>query len=125
MVIEELSNTAWPLTDDSDRGIILSAAIPFNLGVILQVAATEQKLFIVGRAFAGLGVGLVSVQSTSKTLELRVWQGTDGSLHCSSDVPSRDAPEMDSWLRHWKLPAMHHDWPSPRLLGELWNSEPE
>jgi SP family sugar:H+ symporter-like MFS transporter len=43
-------------------GIILCAAIPFNLGVILQVAATEQSMFIAGRFFAGLGVGLVSVQ---------------------------------------------------------------
>ncbi|KAI7082643.1 putative transporter [Hortaea werneckii] len=43
-------------------GIILSAAIPFNLGVALQTAATEQKMFIAGRAFAGFGVGLVSVQ---------------------------------------------------------------
>lgn len=44
-------------------GIILSAGIPFNLGVILQTAATGQDLFIAGRAFAGFGVGLVSVQS--------------------------------------------------------------
>jgi len=43
-------------------GIILSAAIPFNIGVIMQVAATSQPLFIAGRFFAGLGVGLVSVQ---------------------------------------------------------------
>ncbi|KAF2722251.1 general substrate transporter [Polychaeton citri CBS 116435] len=43
-------------------GIILSAAFPFNLGVILQTAATEQKMFIAGRFFAGLGVGLISVQ---------------------------------------------------------------
>jgi SP family sugar:H+ symporter-like MFS transporter len=43
-------------------GIIICAAIPFNLGVILQVAATEQSMFIAGRFFAGLGVGLVSVQ---------------------------------------------------------------
>ncbi|EMC94000.1 hypothetical protein BAUCODRAFT_36470 [Baudoinia panamericana UAMH 10762] len=43
-------------------GIILSAAIPFNLGVILQVASTSQPTFIAGRFFAGLGVGLISVQ---------------------------------------------------------------
>lgn len=43
-------------------GIILSAMIPFNLGVALQTAATEQTMFILGRLFAGLGVGLVSVQ---------------------------------------------------------------
>jgi MFS family permease len=37
-----------------------SAAIVFNLGVILQVASTTQPLFIAGRFFAGLGVGLIS-----------------------------------------------------------------
>ena len=47
-------------------GIILSAGIPFNLGVILQVVATSQPIFIAGRFFAGLGVGLVSVQGLFK-----------------------------------------------------------
>lgn len=55
---------AGPLSDWIGRrwGIIISAAIPFNLGVALQVAATEQTMFIIGRLFAGFGVGLVSVQ---------------------------------------------------------------
>jgi len=55
---------AGPVSDRIGRrwGIIISAAIPFNLGVALQVAATEQTLFIIGRLFAGFGVGLVSVQ---------------------------------------------------------------
>ncbi|KAI7101588.1 putative transporter, partial [Hortaea werneckii] len=43
-------------------GIIISAMIPFNLGVALQTAATEQTMFVIGRLFAGLGVGLVSAQ---------------------------------------------------------------
>lgn len=43
-------------------GIILSTMISFNLGVALQTAATTQDVFIVGRLFAGIGVGLVSVQ---------------------------------------------------------------
>lgn len=43
-------------------GIIVSALIPFNLGVALQTAATEQTMFILGRFFAGLGVGLISAQ---------------------------------------------------------------
>merc|ERR1711959_210977 len=37
-----------------------AAGVVFNLGVILQTAATSQPLFIAGRFFAGLGVGLVS-----------------------------------------------------------------
>ena len=40
-------------------GLIASCMV-FNVGVALQVAATEQKLLIAGRAVAGFGVGLVS-----------------------------------------------------------------
>jgi len=43
-------------------GIIVCAAFPFNLGVALQVASTSQPMFIAGRFFAGLGVGLISTQ---------------------------------------------------------------
>lgn len=43
-------------------GIIISCMTTFNLGVALQTAATEQTMFILGRFFAGLGVGLVSAQ---------------------------------------------------------------
>lgn len=43
-------------------GIISCAAFPFNLGVALQVASTTQPVFIAGRFFAGLGVGLISTQ---------------------------------------------------------------
>lgn len=41
-------------------GLMMSAGIVFNLGVILQTAATAQPMFIAGRFFAGLGVGLIS-----------------------------------------------------------------
>ena len=44
-------------------GLILSTAIVFNLGVILQTISTSQPLFIAGRFFAGLGVGLISAMS--------------------------------------------------------------
>lgn len=62
--------SAGLLADITGRkwGIILSASIPFNIGVIMQTAATEQNLFIAGRFFAGLGVGLVSVQGTDLAL---------------------------------------------------------
>lgn len=40
-------------------GIIVSCGV-FNVGVALQTAAHALPLFIVGRAVAGLGVGLVS-----------------------------------------------------------------
>ena len=41
-------------------GLMVSAGIVFNLGVILQTAATAIPMFVAGRFFAGLGVGLVS-----------------------------------------------------------------
>ena len=54
--------SAAPAADYFGRrmGLILSTAIVFCLGVILQTAATKQPLFIAGRFFAGGGVGLVS-----------------------------------------------------------------
>ncbi|KAK5706710.1 Plasma membrane low glucose sensor [Elasticomyces elasticus] len=53
---------AAPMADFLGRkiAIMLSCGIVFNVGVILQVAATAQPLFIAGRCIAGLGVGLVS-----------------------------------------------------------------
>lgn len=39
----------------------------FNLGVVLQTAATGIPLFLAGRFFAGLGVGLISALSKSQT----------------------------------------------------------
>ena len=54
--------SAAPTADFFGRrmGLMLSTAIVFNLGVILQTAATSQGLFIAGRFFAGYGVGLIS-----------------------------------------------------------------
>jgi MFS family permease len=53
---------AAPVADYLGRrlGLMVSAGIVFNLGVILQTAATRQPMFIAGRFFAGLGVGLIS-----------------------------------------------------------------
>ncbi|KXJ95015.1 high-affinity glucose transporter RGT2 [Microdochium bolleyi] len=42
-------------------GLIFSCTV-FTLGVILQTAATALPLFLAGRFFAGLGVGLLSAQ---------------------------------------------------------------
>ena len=41
-------------------GLFSSSAIVFNLGVILQTVSTDRPMFIAGRFFAGLGVGLIS-----------------------------------------------------------------
>ncbi|KAL8400913.1 hypothetical protein RB594_001080 [Gaeumannomyces avenae] len=42
------------------RWALIASAWVFNLGVILQTAATSLPLFLAGRFFAGLGVGLIS-----------------------------------------------------------------
>jgi len=54
--------SAAPVGDYLGRrlGLMVSAGIVFNLGVILQTAATAIPMFVAGRFFAGLGVGLVS-----------------------------------------------------------------
>merc|ERR1711939_81062 len=52
---------AAPSADFLGRRMALIAACwVFNLGVILQTAATELPMFIAGRFFAGFGVGMVS-----------------------------------------------------------------
>lgn len=58
---------AAPCADFFGRrmGLILSTGLVFNLGVLLQTIATDQPLFIAGRFFAGLGVGLISAQGKS------------------------------------------------------------
>ncbi|EOD51466.1 putative mfs monosaccharide protein [Neofusicoccum parvum UCRNP2] len=50
--------TAAPTADILGRryGLMFSTAVVFNLGVILQTAATAQPMFIAGRFFAGFGV---------------------------------------------------------------------
>lgn len=45
------------------RPALMISTWVFNLGVILQTAATSNPLFLAGRFFAGFGVGLVSALS--------------------------------------------------------------
>lgn len=52
---------AAPMADyiGRKRGII-AATLIFSIGVAMQTASTKLPLFVVGRVFAGLGVGIVS-----------------------------------------------------------------
>jgi len=51
-----------PVADLLGRRLgIISSCLVFSAGVAMQTAATALPLFVVGRVFAGLGVGLVSV----------------------------------------------------------------
>lgn len=49
---------AAPMADIIGRrwGLMASAGVVFNLGVILQTASTERPMFIAGRFFAGMRV---------------------------------------------------------------------
>lgn len=53
--------SAAPVADMIGRriGMIISNCV-FIFGVVLQTAATKQPLFVAGRFFAGLGVGMIS-----------------------------------------------------------------
>jgi len=43
------------------RWSVVLAALIFTAGVVMQVAATVLPLFVVGRFFAGWGVGMISM----------------------------------------------------------------
>lgn len=58
-----------------------------------QVAATEQKLFTAGRFFAGLGVGLVSVQGELSTLMPKQ------RMLIPSTVPMYQSETLPKWIR--------------------------
>jgi SP family sugar:H+ symporter-like MFS transporter len=53
---------AAPFADLLGRrwGLFTASGLVFNLGVILQTVSTTQPVFIAGRFFAGLGVGILS-----------------------------------------------------------------
>jgi MFS family permease len=57
---------AAPIADRiGRRWSLIASTHVFILGVILQTAATAIPMFLAGRFFAGLGVGLVSALSKS------------------------------------------------------------
>jgi MFS family permease len=52
---------AAPMADHLGRRMgIIAACLVFCVGVAMQTAAVQIPLFVVGRVFAGLGVGMVS-----------------------------------------------------------------
>lgn len=87
--------TAAPFGDLLGRrwGLIASAGVVFNLGVILQTASTTQPLFIAGRFFAGYGVGLVSALS-----KLSFSAQTSSSV-LTYTVPMYQSETAPKWIR--------------------------
>jgi len=49
------------------RPALMISTWVFNLGVVLHTVATSIPLFLAGRFFAGLGVGLISAASKGKS----------------------------------------------------------
>ena len=53
---------AAPFADILGRrwGLFIASGLVFNLGVVLQTVSVTQPVFVAGRFFAGLGVGIIS-----------------------------------------------------------------
>jgi SP family sugar:H+ symporter-like MFS transporter len=53
---------AAPFADILGRrwGLFIASGFVFNLGVVLQTVSSTQPVFVAGRFFAGLGVGIIS-----------------------------------------------------------------
>lgn len=105
--------TASPVADKLGRryGLMFSSAVVFNLGVILQTAATAQPMFIAGRFFAGFGVGLISAMSMYTVAPPIVLFAYNPQFPCTSLRPrpsgfvvplsvltSSPLPSVSSWL---------------------------
>ena len=52
------------------RWALIASCWVFNLGVVLQTIATALPMFVAGRFFAGVGVGLISALSALSPLSL-------------------------------------------------------
>ena len=122
--------SAAPCADFFGRrlGLILSTAIVFSLGVLLQTIATDQPLFIAGRFFAGLGVGLISAQSklslsliNHRSMDFFAWSvSTFSYTRSSTTISVGDRTEMDP--RHYRrlLPAGNYHRPVYRSNCQQW-----
>ncbi len=101
--------TAAPCADFFGRrlGLILSTAIVFNLGVLLQTIAVDQPLFIAGRFFAGM----VSASSQLKVslllillcegpcLALKIIRSPGSKFLTLCTVPLYQSETAPKWIR--------------------------
>lgn len=74
-------------------GLIASTWV-FNLGVVLHTVATSIPLFLAGRFFAGLGVGLISAMGESN-LFIAYRPSADGDI----PVPLYQSETAPKWIR--------------------------
>lgn len=98
---------AAPVADYFGRRIaMILECFVFCFGVILQTAATSIPLFVAGRFFAGLGVGLLS--ATSKFGQICMPTTLSLTPLSSPSLSVRDSSQVDSRYDCWCLPAGHH-----------------
>lgn len=88
---------AAPFADFLGRriGLMVSAGIVFNLGVILQTISTRQPMFIAGRFFAGLGVGLISAMVYVYGFHFAHWVSNAIADYSQTALSIRDGAKMD------------------------------
>jgi MFS family permease len=90
------------------RPALLISTWVFNLGVVLQTAATSIPLFLAGRFFAGFGVGLISALSKALPAS-RIYVScvtfTLTSSVFSPPLSIRDRTQMDSRRNCRSLPV--------------------
>lgn len=99
---------AGPTADSIGRRLaMIIESVVFIFGVILQTAATSIPLFVAGRFFAGLGVGLLSATGMAAcalfVLALEANQAFD-----SSSLPIRDCSQMDPRYNRRRISARCH-----------------
>jgi MFS family permease len=82
-------------------GLILATWV-FNLGVVLHTVATSIPLFLAGRFFAGLGVGLISAMST---LVPKLLLARKPSANIACPVPLYQSETAPKWIRGFIVAA--------------------
>ena len=97
------------------RWSVVLAVIIFCAGVAMQTAATALPLFVVGRVFAGLGVGMVSMLIPMYQSECSPKWIRSVSLHLACHACHRSLTRaiIKQRCRRLLLPMGDHYWPPP------------
>lgn len=91
--------SAGPLGDILGRrwGLIFAVFIVFNLGIILQMASSSIPLFVAGRFFAGLGVGMMSALVPLYQVIILIQTISKYCILSNSAIIVRSTSQMDPW----------------------------
>ena len=93
------------------RWSVVLAVLVFYVGVSMQTAATALPLFVVGRVFAGLGVGMVSMLIPMYQSECSPKWIRSVSLHFACHLNRHtDRRYHQQRRRRFRLSMGHHHW---------------